>query len=222
MATRPENTERGFAYRSEVWRGIRGALIFFVLSVVACAAMILGASAALDDATAEYGIRKKRLDQARTRYLQLDEEMATVDAYLPRFRRLAQTGFLGEERRLTWIEALRNAAERLELPELRYHLSPRQSHSLPDFPIDTGPYRIHASEMQLTMGLLHEGDLFSLLAELDRHALGLYSVTYCRLRRVERESWDDPARANLNAECVLRWYSLEERALRIEIRNNNA
>lgn len=191
------------------WPSLRGALVFLGVSAIACAAMTLGAWEFLDDAKARYEIQKERLDKARGRRRQREADRAMVHAYLPRFQRLVQAGFIGEERRLTWLEALDNAAERLKLPELRYDLSARAPHHPPDLPPHIGPYRIHASDMRLTLGLLHEGDLFSVLTELDRHALGLYSVVDCRLRRVGREAGRDPAKANLNADCRLRWYSLK-------------
>ncbi|MBT8420715.1 MAG: hypothetical protein KJO08_07650 [Gammaproteobacteria bacterium] len=227
----------------ELWQGLGKALVFLAVSVIASTAMTLGAFAFFDRAKAQHAIQEKHLDETRTRYRQLDRELAIVETYFPRFQHLVEAGFIGEEHRLTWLEALRNAARRLQLPELDYDISSRQPYHVPNSSqvprtthtslnerrqlivshrnynrralasaaLDTGPYRIHASEMQLTMGLLHEGDLFSLLAELDRHAVGGYSVEYCRLRRVGREPSRNPTKANLNADCVLRWYSLDKR-----------
>ncbi|VFN08032.1 MAG: hypothetical protein BECKG1743D_GA0114223_112481, partial [Candidatus Kentron sp. G] len=156
--------------------------------------MVLGTLVFLDRAKIQHDIQEQRLDKMRVQYRQLDEEITIVNTYFPRFQRLVQDGFIGEERRLTWLEALRDASARIELPGLRYNISSRQPYHVSNFPVDTGIYQIHATQMQLTMGLLHEGDLFFLLRELERHGIGLYSTVYCRLRRVVRESWRDPAK----------------------------
>nr|VFK54522.1 MAG: hypothetical protein BECKTUN1418F_GA0071002_10445 [Candidatus Kentron sp. TUN]VFK56304.1 MAG: hypothetical protein BECKTUN1418D_GA0071000_10441 [Candidatus Kentron sp. TUN]VFK57364.1 MAG: hypothetical protein BECKTUN1418E_GA0071001_10455 [Candidatus Kentron sp. TUN] len=197
------------------WQLIRNALIFLGISAVISASVVVGSLVFLHEAKDQYGVQERRLDDVRTRYRRLDEERVIVDAYFPHFQRFVQTGLIGEEHRLTWLEALQNAAERIGLPELRYDISSRKPH-VPDFPVDDGFYQVYATDMQLTIGLLHAGDLLSLLAELDRHAVGIYRVVYCRLRRIERGfsrvSEHNPNRANLNAECTLRWYTLDERA----------
>nr|VFJ75275.1 MAG: hypothetical protein BECKFW1821C_GA0114237_10716 [Candidatus Kentron sp. FW] len=193
------------------WQTIRNALIFLGISAVISTSLIMGTFMFLDRIKGQHDVQEKYLDNIRTRYRRLDEEIATIDTYFPHFQRLVQLGLIGKEHRLTWLEALRNAAERIGFPELHYNISSREPH-VPDFPIEDGPYRIYASEMQLTTGLLHEGDLFSLLEELDRHAVGIYHVVHCKLRRVGWGGSHAPNRANLHCECMLRWYTLEKRA----------
>nr|VFJ61929.1 MAG: hypothetical protein BECKDK2373B_GA0170837_110512 [Candidatus Kentron sp. DK]VFJ70411.1 MAG: hypothetical protein BECKDK2373C_GA0170839_12612 [Candidatus Kentron sp. DK] len=209
-ASRDKSTSNDPNPEFGLWRGTRAAVLFLVFSVVAAFSLTLSASILLDQAKTRFAQQEERFRETKTGYQRLDREMATTRAYLPRFRALVNSaGFIGEEQRLTWLEALRNAAWRIGLPALDYTISSRTPYRAPGFPLDTAPYQLHASEMQLTMGLLHEGDLFSLLAELDRHAVGLHDVAYCHLRRVGGEPARDPGRANIGCECVLRWYTLE-------------
>nr|VFK61411.1 MAG: hypothetical protein BECKUNK1418G_GA0071005_101725 [Candidatus Kentron sp. UNK]VFK69126.1 MAG: hypothetical protein BECKUNK1418H_GA0071006_101044 [Candidatus Kentron sp. UNK] len=197
------------------WQSIRNALIFLGISALIGVSVAIGASIFLHKAQDQHDTQQRRLDDARRRYGRLDIDAAMVDAYSPHFQRFVEAGLIGEEQQLGWLAALRSAARRIGLPELRYSLSARKPYAPDSSPAD--PYRVYVSEMQLTMGLLHEGDLLSLFAELDRGAIGLYRVEYCGLRRVDyrtarrdpRAPAFDPNRANLDAECTLRWYTLE-------------
>nr|VFK38723.1 MAG: hypothetical protein BECKTC1821D_GA0114238_100547 [Candidatus Kentron sp. TC] len=198
------------------WQSIRNASIFLGMSMLICASIMIGASLFLHEARDRRDAQQMRLDDARRRYERIGVDAAMVDAYSPHFQHFVETGLIGEEQRLSWLEALRAAAGRIGLSELRYNISPRKPYA-PDFLVHDGPYRVYASEMRLTTGLLHEGDLLSLFAELDRHAVGLYHVEYCGLRRIDRRAAHrdqrppafDPDRANLDAECALRWYTLQ-------------
>lgn len=199
----------GFGTGCMDWKTLRNALIFLGISALLSGSMMIGGAIFLDGAEDRRDARERRLQHARLQHGRIREEMAMVDTYLPQFERFAQAGLIGEERRLTWLEALRAADRRIGLPELRYRISSRGPQ--PGSPRH-GPYRLYATEMQLTMGLLHEGDLFSVLAELDRHAVGAYSVTYCSLRRAARLSGTlapDANRPNLHSECKLRWHTLD-------------
>nr|VFJ92141.1 MAG: hypothetical protein BECKLFY1418A_GA0070994_10216 [Candidatus Kentron sp. LFY] len=196
------------------WQMIRNASIFLGISALIGASVMIIAATFLTKAKDQHHAQERRLDDARIRYQRLGEEKAMIDAYSPRFQDLVRDGLIGKERRLTWLDTLRSAARRIGLPELRYTISSRKPHA-PNFPVHDGPYRIQVTDMQLTMGLLHEGDLFSLLTELDRHAVGTYHVVYCGLRRARRSLAFPNVlapgidRANLHAQCTLRWYTLE-------------
>jgi len=194
------------------WPVLRNAVVFLGISALLSALMILGGFVFLDKMEDEYEAQEKRLNNARSQYRRLDEEPAIIDQYFPQFERFEGMGLIGEEQRLSWLEALHTAARHINLPELRYSVSSREPYA-PDFPVDDGPYGVYASDMALSMGLLHEGDLFSLLAELDQHAVGTYSVVYCGLRAVGEEFTGIPAGnprgANLHADCTLRWYTLK-------------
>nr|VFK35297.1 MAG: hypothetical protein BECKMB1821I_GA0114274_11104 [Candidatus Kentron sp. MB]VFK77224.1 MAG: hypothetical protein BECKMB1821H_GA0114242_11124 [Candidatus Kentron sp. MB] len=211
-------------FREIDWSALRGASIFLGIFVVIGLSLIISSSLFLEELENRHKTAERYLGNARVEYRQLDGETVTVGTYFPLFERLQKAGLIGEEHRLSWLNALQNAGKRLRLSKLRYSISSREPYA--NFPVNDGPYRVYASDMELRVGLLHEGELFSLLGELDRHAIGVYSVVYCRLRRTGWERSEisiqhtkqAPKQTNIDSECVLRWYTLNRTDARADTR----
>lgn len=189
------------------WSVLRGAISLFVICLI-ISAVLLGASIYYRDAMrSEYNNHQTRFRDISRKYLAVDQEERMVEQYYPRFVELYQRGIVGAEQRLNWLESLQAAGERVKLPSLRYQIDAQEQFS-PEFPVATGAFQIFASTMKLDLGLLHEGDLFMLLGELNREARGIYSVSNCKLRRVQEQIKFEPERPNLNAQCELKWFTV--------------
>ena len=147
----------------------------------------------------------------RAQYQNIDEEEKIIERYLPLYRDLESKGIIGQERRLDWIDTLRQASQRVELPVLRYVID-SQSIYQPEFIPPAGTFQIFSSHMQLDLGLLHEEDLDTLFADLDANATGLYTVSSCDLRRNydQREFIKRANVTNVKAECGLRWLTIKQ------------
>ncbi len=190
------------------WGMLRGALIALAIAAV-LAAVILVASyrfwetnnRALKRATAELGV-------AEQEYRRLDELEQMIATYYPRFQDLEREGVIGEERRLTWTEALKRADEELKLPSLSYSIDTQNRHKA-EYSLPEGAYKLFASEMNLEVGMLHGDDLFRLFSRLDESAGGIFSVDYCSVARVRETpgSWEA---AHLRATCKLNWYTINK------------
>lgn len=189
------------------WGHVRGAIIWFVLALMISAALFWWAREFSQAAGQTHSSAQARLAGARNLFLRVDEEGKAIEEYLPMYRTLEQRGIVGEERRLNWLEALQGAASRAKLPQVRFEVAARQEF-VPQVPLQTGAFKIYASDMRLVLGLLHEEDLLSLLEELDKFAEGFYSVSDCSLTRKGKEFGQDPEQANVDATCGLRWYTI--------------
>ena len=189
------------------WPYLRGALVAFAGAVALSASLLAGSAWFERRMEQEYRHNNDRLDALSRRYRAVDQEEKMVKDYFARFKDLHKAGLLGQERRLSWIEALQDAGERLGLPSLGYEIRAQQPYHAA-LPAPSGRYRVFASEMTLTMQLLHEGDLFALLALLDERAKGLYTVSDCELTRNFTALTDNPAAGNVSANCVLEWFSI--------------
>jgi len=189
------------------WRVLQGAIAALVVSV-ALSAGVLGASQYFhNEMQTQYAIEKRKLNNVRSDYQRVDEEEGIIERFLPRYRALERVGIVGDERRLSWVEALREFAATIKLPSLSYEISARKPYQSPAA-LDSGVFRIHASEMRLQLGLLHEGDLAALLRALEGRAQGFYSVSECNLRRRSGGIVLEPTAENVTGECVLRWFTL--------------
>jgi hypothetical protein len=151
---------------------------------------------------------QSQLRAARTKYRTVDEQEAMIATFYPQFVELEGQGIIGRERRLNWIESLRRADENLKLPRLSYSIDSQEPYTA-EFPMAGGVYRPFASEMSLSLGLLHSQDLFDLLARLDESAQGLYSVDSCNMVR-RREAPGGPRDTHLSSDCKLRWYTIKK------------
>lgn len=189
------------------WRELRGALALLAATLLLSAGLLGGSHYFESRMEAKYEAQKRRLNVVRSNYYTVDEEERLIEAYLPRYRLLKERGVIGDEQRLTWVEALGDASASIKLPSLSYEISPQRPY-VPDIPLDTGAFQVYASEMNLRIGLLHEEDLAALLRMLDRHATGLYSVSHCRLSRNAETFRLAPMAENITAHCTLRWYTI--------------
>ncbi len=190
------------------WSILRGSLILFVICLVASAAMLAGSFEFRQRMEREYDGNHSRFRNASQQYLSVDEEERIIDEFYPEFVRLYRAGLLGGERRLSWLETLREAGDAIKIPELTYKIE-SQRLSEPDFEVRLGSYGIYVSPMNLSIGLLHEGDLFQLLNALDRDARGQYSVRSCEFKMVEGEINLDPNVSNIKADCLLDWLTVD-------------
>ena len=186
------------------WPALRGAIALFVLALAVGAAAAGGAIRFHHDAMRGFERERERLESVRSRYRTINGQRRLMDAWLPRFHGLQRDGVIGEERRLAWIERLREAAARVRLPSLRYRIERRTVYETGLEP-GTGAYRPFSTVVRLEVGLLHEGDLERLFRELAVPGAGLHRVERCEIRRAGPEFVIGRDAINLFAECDLRW-----------------
>ena len=191
------------------WRALRGAIVLFVLALAFGAATAGGAIRFHHDAMRGYEREKGALESIRSRYRTIDGQRRLIDVWLPRFHALHRDGVIGEERRLAWIERLRDAAARVRLPSLRYRIERRTVYET-GLDAGTGAYRAFSTVVHLEAGLLHEGDLERLFRELSAPGAGLHRVEHCEIRRAGPEFVTGPDAINLFAECDLRWITFAQ------------
>ncbi len=189
------------------WSLMRGPLLMFTVCVLASVALVTGSHRFRQDMERGYQTNHSRFRTASEQYLAVDEEERIIDEFYPAFVRLHRDGLLGNERRLSWLEALRAAGDAIHIPQLTYKIE-AQRQAVAEFPLQLGTYRLDVSPMTLNAGLLHEGDLLQILSALDRDAYGQYSVRECTLQRASDELTLDPATPNITADCTLEWQTL--------------
>lgn len=143
--------------------------------------------------------------QAEGRVRQVHAEASELQDKGQRYRQLLARGVVGAEARLAWIERLRFIEQQHKLFRLDYELSPIQK--LRDAPSGA----INASNMTVSLPLLHEGDLLALLDALRATENALVLPTECAVERAAagtRPPTAGPA-PGLRAECRLAWVTIE-------------
>lgn len=188
------------------WSVLRGTIVVLVVSLTISGSLVYGGYSVASDAELQHLRAKGRFQAARARYLTLDDEKRVIEEFGPRFSELESAGLIGDERRLSWVETLRTVAQGMKMPALQYEIA-TQEPMTPEFTVPAGTFSVYGTEMRLSMGLLHAGDLPAVFAALGESARGLFTVTGCSLKRQTDELGVqvDPRKPNLKADCRLQW-----------------
>lgn len=155
---------------------------------------------------------QKGVDNLRTThrlYKNMVNDIDLLEQYTVKYTDYKATGLIGGERRLSWIESLKSTNAVLKLPKLSYKLLPQESFSRPGLKAERN-ILVHSSPMELSMSILHEEDIFALLDGLALSISNLFTVDSCSISlpgAVGKKF--DTQKANLNANCVLRWISID-------------
>ena len=182
----------------EEWRQLRPALL--ILGLVICSVSLMLGYSGQQATQAQLALQAQQHQQleAQHRLQAAAAEKAMLAQYLPVYQGLVQRGFIGEERRMDWIEALHTLHTQHQLFDIRYRIHPQEIYqTAPGL-----PSVLHRSRMQIDMPLLHEGDLLSILAALERGPHAPFLLRDCVMKRTLAGS---PLAPNLNASCEIDW-----------------
>lgn len=147
--------------------------------------------------------QKAEFQSAQNRMRQSGDERDTIVKYADRYRELERLGFAGEEQRINWLDALRNANGSTGLFGISYQIGVQRPHARAA-ELDPGGMAIYESIMELNMSLLHEVDLLRFLDSLRAQQAGLFQIRDCSLSRTER-SETLRNEAHIVAKCNLAW-----------------
>ena len=156
----------------------------------------------------QYQTALSTLRSTHKQYSTIVKDIDLIDQYRNLYSEYKATGLVGDERRLSWIESLESTNEVLLLPTLAYNLKPQEKFQRPGFKLKRG-VSVMSSPMDLTIGMLHEEDLFALLEGLQLSIRNLFTVDSCsiiRQRAIGRSL--DTKRANLQSRCTIQWVTI--------------
>ena len=154
-------------------------------------------------------MQQNLLSGARNKFQSSGQEKETIIQYLPTYNYLLAKGFIGEERRIEWIEQLRQLHAQHKLFSIDYQIGLQENYK-PSFITNMGSFVLHRSTMKLNMDMLHEGDLLNLLDGLHEQATP-FIVRDCEIKRpigalVNTKNLS----ANLKAVCEIDWLTLRD------------
>lgn len=190
--------------------GALGGSIALLLAALLAAAALVGA--ALHHGRSAEEARRLALARAaenRDRQARALEGERALRQRIARYLEIVASGRTAPERRRDWVETLRRSGAARRLPTLDYEIAPQR-------PLDpqaagTGGHEFLVSPMKLEISLLHENDLFGLLADLAEQSRPLVSVRRCRIGRLPADETVRANAATLKADCEIDWITLRER-----------
>ena len=191
------------------WRYLRRPLISFGVAILLAAAMAVAGLQFQKIQHDGYEHAVSTLRSTHQLYRNIVNDIDLLEQYRSLYTDYKNSGLVGEERRLSWIESLESTNNVLRLPTLTYSLHPQEKFERPGFKLLRG-VEVNSSPMDLTMGLLHEEDLFALLEGLRLSIRNLFTVDSCSIdRQIGIERSLDTRRANLVSKCTLRWVTID-------------
>jgi hypothetical protein len=150
--------------------------------------------------------QQSQLRDARARLQKSRADNEIIARYLNDYQYLQRLGFIGDEQRLNWLDALRFTNQQTRSFGVDYQIGTQQPYPYAG-ELDPGQLTLHQSAMKLNLRLLHEGDLIRFLGTLAQQGVGVFSVDQCTMQRVE---FGGSARnqPNVRADCDLIWITL--------------
>lgn len=146
---------------------------------------------------------------ARQKFESSGLEKETIIEYLPVYNNLLARGFIGEERRIEWIERLRQIHGQYNLFSIDYSIGQQEKYK-PSFVQNMGNHVMNRSVMELQLDMLHEGDLINLLEDLHKDTPP-FMVRDCEITRpIGAEINSKKVVANLKAACEIDWVTLRD------------
>lgn len=151
------------------------------------------------------GRERNRAAEAKSRIemrlRQFHSEELDLKNRLQALQRMQENGLLGDEKRLDWMEQLRNTQRELRLPGMKYEFAMQAplNGTAPKTPA------WFSSPLRLQLRLLHEGDLLNFLDRIQREAQALVIVRSCKLSPLPATTERRDNAAPLAAECEMDW-----------------
>lgn len=148
------------------------------------------------------------LEQARQRNQSSDTEIENITKYLPFYQGLIKRGFIGEEQRIDWISDIRKVNQQNKLFGVTYDIAAQEDYK-PAFPVNVGSFKLHRSEMKLTMAMLYETDFLTLFAALPAETNPPFMLRDCTISRTNN-TLRAKFEPNLDSECQIDWLTIAE------------
>ena len=161
--------------------------------------------------TQHYEQLNKNLTQQVERFNKLNNLSVLVEDYSERFNKFMPVKQFENENRLYWLDQLELIRVRHKIPNLRYEISQRKDYKYKDGLIKNKGIKISVSDMKLTMGILHIGDLTSVLDDIQRIESSVKLVTSCEIRLLgsgKKEKLGS-SRENIEAVCYIKWFTFK-------------
>ena len=191
------------------WFYLRRPLIILALCTFIAAGVAFAGYEYESAQREDYETAVSTLRSTHQLYSNIINDIDLLDQYRTLYSQYKSSGLIGEERRLSWIESLESTNEVLRLPTLTYNLNPQEDFQRPDFKLHRD-VAVMSSPMDLTIGMLHEEDLFALLEGLSLSIQNLFTVDQCSIVRqssVERSL--ETKKTNLRGQCRIRWVTID-------------
>ena len=194
---------------SQDWRKLRYPILGLGIALVLLGLLVSFADQHRQKSLNAMNLQQELLIKAQQKFQSSGLEKETIKQYLPQYNQLIASGFIGEERRIEWIENLRRIHDAHKLFNIDYSIGLQESFK-PSYLPNLGNFKLQRSTMKLNLELLHENDLLNLLDGL-RDQSTPYIVRNCEITRPSGAVINNKVVvANLSAVCEIDWLTIRD------------
>jgi hypothetical protein len=191
------------------WRKLRYPIIGLGAALVLVGLLVSFADKYRTENETALQTQQNLLIQAKQKFQSSGLEKDTIMQYLPIYNELLASGFIGEERRIEWIENLRQIHAQHKLFSIDYSIGLQENYK-PSFLPNLGNFRLNRSVMSLKLDMLHEGDILALLDGLNEQTTP-FIVRDCEIQRpIGAVVNAKNVAANMQANCEIDWLTLRD------------
>lgn len=186
------------------FRRIRWSLALALAMIALGAAAVWSANSEAQAKRQELQLARGKLGEIRAKLIRARDEEAEIRDKIARFDEMAQTGIIGEEQRLQWIEQIKAIRAARGLFALQYEIAPQRPLDAAVAPGPPGGYEFFASRMRFQLELLHEEDLFHFLDDLRNRVRAYVRPESCSIERLAAGAAAEiRTGARLKADCAI-------------------
>ena len=184
-------------------------LVLFAVLLVAAAA-VYSTEQLKASSERQFAQQEARLKEARTRLQKSGEEKDIIVRYRDAFRALQRIGFVGEEKRINWLDGLRYTNQQADLFGVDYQIGAQKKYPYAAS-LNPGQIELFESVMRLRFRLLHEEDIIRFFDLLARQNLGIFQIDQCNMQRLDTRGVIR-FQPNVTADCELSWITAKVKA----------
>lgn len=190
------------------WVFLKRPMLIFTVMIIASVSFLFAGEEYRKIAEEDFNKARSSLKKSHKQLKNQSNEIAVIDEFLAKFNELENQGFIGDERRLSWIESVKSTNDELKLPEFSYSIQPQDTFERSQIK-STKKVKVLSSLMTVNLGLLHEVDLFNVIDLIDQNVSSHFTIESCDLiadkGNKELKVDDD----NIRAQCDVRWINLK-------------
>lgn len=190
------------------YRIIKSALLIMLVALFASILMLTSAYFYYTHHAQKYLIQAHLAEEATQKVVASGAEKKLIENYFPQYQNLIKRGFVGEERRIEWVDVLRELQHTHQLFNIAFEIS-QQERYIPSFISQWGSFLMHRSIMKFELELLHEGDILEVGKALAMANTTPFLLRECTITRTHHVIQLERA-TNMQAKCALDWLTLRE------------
>lgn len=191
-------------------QALKNPLLVLFAVLLAAAAAVYSTEQLKASSHRQAAQQQARLIEARTRLQKSGDEKDIIVRYRDAFRSLQRVGFVGEEKRINWLDGLRLTNQQADLFGVDYQISARKKYRYAAA-LNPGEIELLESVMRLRFRLLHEEDINRFFDLLARQNVGIFNLDQCDMSRIYTGGIIR-YQPNVTADCEVSWITAKVKA----------